>query len=163
LKCWTLKRLQKGAGVTKNVGNPKANFKVAHHWRKYPIINNIFLSYNLVEHYVSPIVQRKVIEIVAKGLIMLKIHNFKNLPKKLPTFMQKIHKLLFLLLKWIWGKYIYIYIYIAPKCQTLKGITLSKTIYMYNIGLILFLIIIQRFVTMWKPRSSHPHCYYLKL
>ncbi len=151
---------KEGGGVTKNVGNPRANFKLANHWRKYPIIDNIFLSYNLVEHYVSPILQRKVIEIVAKGLIMLKIHNFKNLPKKLPTFMQKIHKLLFLLLKWIWGK---IYIYLAPKCQTLKGITLSKTIYMYNIGLILFLIIIQRFVTMRKPRCIDPHCNYLKL
>ncbi len=67
---------KEGGGVTKNVGNPRANFKLANHWRKYPIIDNIFLSYNLVEHYVSPILQKKVIKIVAKGLIMLKIHNF---------------------------------------------------------------------------------------
>jgi hypothetical protein len=69
-------QITKEGGNTNIVGNPRAYLKLAHHWRKYPIIDNIFLSYDLVEHYVSPILQRKLIEIVAKGLIMLKIHNF---------------------------------------------------------------------------------------
>jgi hypothetical protein len=42
---------------------------------KYLIIDNISLSYNLVENYVSPILQKEAIEIVAKGLIMIKIQS----------------------------------------------------------------------------------------
>jgi hypothetical protein len=39
---------------------------------KYLIIDNISLSYNLVENYVSP---KEAIEIVVKGLIMMKIQS----------------------------------------------------------------------------------------
>jgi hypothetical protein len=44
----------KGRKNTKNVGNPRAScFRPIHHYQKNnPIIDDIFLSYNLVEHYI---------------------------------------------------------------------------------------------------------------
>jgi hypothetical protein len=55
------------------------------------IIDNISLSYNLVEQqHVSPILQKETIEIVIKGPSMLKIQSLKILPKKLPIFIAKI-------------------------------------------------------------------------
>jgi hypothetical protein len=42
---------------------------------KYLIIDNISLSYNLVENYVSPILQKEAIDIAVKGLIMIKIQS----------------------------------------------------------------------------------------
>ncbi len=39
------------------------------------IIDNISLSYNLVENYVSPILQKEAIDIAVKGLIMIKIQS----------------------------------------------------------------------------------------
>jgi hypothetical protein len=45
---------------------------------KYLIIDNISLSYNLVENYVSPILQKGAIEIVVEGLIMIKIQSLDD-------------------------------------------------------------------------------------
>ncbi len=42
------------------------------------IIDNISLSYNLVENYVSPILQKGAIEIVVEGLIMIKIQSLDD-------------------------------------------------------------------------------------
>ncbi len=50
---------------------------------KYPMIDDISLSYNLMEHYLSPILQK---EAISKLLIMLKIKSFKNFQKKLLIF-----------------------------------------------------------------------------
>jgi hypothetical protein len=44
----------------------------------------IFLSYNLVEHHVSPILQKDGTEIGLKGLIMLKDSEFRKLAKETP-------------------------------------------------------------------------------
>ncbi len=62
---------------TKNGGSPRAScFRGMHHLEsKCLIIDNISLSYNLVENYVSPILQKEAIEIVVKGLIMIKIQS----------------------------------------------------------------------------------------
>jgi hypothetical protein len=49
----------------------------------YPIIDNI-LSYNLVEHYLSPFLQKEVVNIYIKGLIMLGVQSPENLPNTLP-------------------------------------------------------------------------------
>ncbi len=49
-----------------------------------PIIDNIFLSYDLVKHYFSSFLQKRVVENVVKGLIMLEIQSRKNLQDKLP-------------------------------------------------------------------------------
>jgi hypothetical protein len=54
---------------------------------KYPIISNIYLSYDLVKHYVSPILQKEAIEIVGKGFTMLKMNrDLKACEIKLPIF-----------------------------------------------------------------------------
>jgi hypothetical protein len=45
---------------------------------KYLIIDNISLSYNLVENYVSPILQKEAMEIVVEGLIMIKIQSLDD-------------------------------------------------------------------------------------
>lgn len=42
------------------------------------IIDNISLSYNLVENYVSPILQKEAMEIVVEGLIMIKIQSLDD-------------------------------------------------------------------------------------
>jgi hypothetical protein len=39
----------------------------------YVIIDNIFLSYNLLEHYVSPFLQAETIKNVVKHFIMLEL------------------------------------------------------------------------------------------
>jgi len=39
----------------------------------YVIIDNIFLSYNLLEHYVSPFLQMETIKNVVKHFIMLEL------------------------------------------------------------------------------------------
>jgi hypothetical protein len=39
----------------------------------YPIVDNIFVSYNLVEHYVSSFLQKEEIKNVVKGFIMLEV------------------------------------------------------------------------------------------
>jgi hypothetical protein len=68
-------------------------FKPAHHCRAiYPIIDNISLSYNLVEHYVSLFLPQKIkikIKIDVKGVTMLDVQSMENLSKKLPTFIVK--------------------------------------------------------------------------
>ncbi len=67
---------------------------------KYTIIDNISLSYNLVEYYL-PILQQKEIKIVIRGLIMLKMQSLE--PKKLPPlFIAKFSLTIFFKLsKWI--------------------------------------------------------------
>jgi len=49
-----------------------------------PIIDNIFLSYNLIKHNFSSFLQKRVVENLVKGLIMLKIQSQENLPDKSP-------------------------------------------------------------------------------
>jgi len=44
----------------------------------YPIIDNIFVSYNLVEHYVSSFLQKKEKKNVGKSLIMLEVQIQEN-------------------------------------------------------------------------------------
>jgi hypothetical protein len=56
---------------------------------KDPIIEKICLSYNLVEQYVSSFLQKEILENVAKGLIMSKVHAKERMPKKLPIFLVK--------------------------------------------------------------------------
>jgi hypothetical protein len=75
-------------------------FKPAHHCRaNYPIIDNISLSYNLVEHYVYPFLpkkkEKKEIEIDVKGFTMLDVQSMENLSKKLPIFIVKFSLILF--------------------------------------------------------------------
>ncbi len=65
------------------------------------IIDNISLSYNLVENYVSPILQKEAIEIVAKGLIMIKI---QSLVAKEAPYICCSNFIIFLLPKWILKK-----------------------------------------------------------
>jgi hypothetical protein len=43
---------------------------IHHVHSRYPIINNNFLSYNLVEHFVSPFLEKEPIEIVVKDVIL---------------------------------------------------------------------------------------------
>jgi hypothetical protein len=50
------------------------------------IIDNIFLSYNLVKHFVSPFLQKEARENFVKGQIMLE--DWRR--KKLPIFISKI-------------------------------------------------------------------------
>ncbi len=67
---------------------------------KYPIINNISLSYNLVEHYFSPILQKEAIEIVEKGFTMLKMNRVQKTCELSSLYLfPNFHKLLILLLK----------------------------------------------------------------
>jgi hypothetical protein len=47
----------------------------------YSIINNISLSYNLVEHFVCPFLQKGTIKNVVKCLVMLEIQSQENMPK----------------------------------------------------------------------------------
>jgi hypothetical protein len=54
LKCQNLKKLQNG-GKKKNQNWWKPRELLASCKSLYPIIDNIFLSYNLVEHYFSPL------------------------------------------------------------------------------------------------------------
>jgi len=44
----------------------------------YPIIDNIFVSYNLVEHYVLSFLQKKKRIFFVKGLIMLNVQIQEN-------------------------------------------------------------------------------------
>jgi hypothetical protein len=76
LKRWNLKKNTKERKNTKIGRNQKAYcFRPIQ--SKYPIIDIISLSYNLVTHFVSPILQKEAIKIVVKGLIMLKIQSFR--------------------------------------------------------------------------------------
>jgi hypothetical protein len=89
------KEITRGDKIQKSMQIQKLScFKPAHHCRaNYPIIDNISLSYNLVEHYVSPFLQKKKeeedIEIDVKGLTMLDVQSMEILSKKLPTFIVK--------------------------------------------------------------------------
>jgi hypothetical protein len=61
-------------------------------------MDNIFLSYNLVEHYVSPLLENKKIEVLVKCLvILLEVQSLENLPKKAESLylLPKFHKLCF--------------------------------------------------------------------
>jgi hypothetical protein len=53
-------------------------------------LTTFLLPYDLVEHYILPILQKEAIKIGIKGLIMLKIQSLENLPKKLPIFIVEI-------------------------------------------------------------------------
>jgi hypothetical protein len=55
---------------------------------RYPIIENIYLSYNLLEHYFSSFKKKggAIGENVVKGLIMLEVQSVKNSANKLPIF-----------------------------------------------------------------------------
>jgi hypothetical protein len=44
----------------------------------YPIIDNIFVSYNFVQYYVSSFLQKEEIRNVVKGLIILEVQTLKN-------------------------------------------------------------------------------------
>jgi hypothetical protein len=62
---------------------------------RYPTIDNIFLPNNLVEHYLSPFLQKEGKKNVVKGLIMLKVQSLQNLAQKhylylLPNFHKSI-------------------------------------------------------------------------
>jgi hypothetical protein len=61
---------------------------------KYAIIDIIFVSYNLVEHYVSPFLKKTAIKIVVKGFIMLKIQSLEKMTKKHPIFIANFSLLL---------------------------------------------------------------------
>jgi hypothetical protein len=89
-------------------------FRPVHHWwNKCWIIDNIFLSYNLVEHYVSPFLENKKIKVLVKCLIiLLEVQGLENLPKKglgSLYLLSKFHKLFFycwsefLKIKWLFG------------------------------------------------------------
>jgi hypothetical protein len=57
-------------------------------------MDNIFLSYNLVEHYVSPFLENKKIKVLVKCLvILLEVQGIENLPKL--YLLSKFHKLCF--------------------------------------------------------------------
>lgn len=98
MKCKNFKKLQGKGKNTKFDENPWVYC--------IRLIHNIFLPYNLVECYVSPILQ-----------IMLKIQSFKNLPKKFPIFIAKFSSIIFLLLKWILRNNIIIW---HPQVSNLK-------------------------------------------
>jgi hypothetical protein len=51
---------------------------------KDPIIDSIYLSYNLVEQYVSSFLQKEILKTVAKGLIMLKVHAKEHAKERMP-------------------------------------------------------------------------------
>jgi hypothetical protein len=58
---------------------------------RYPIIENVYLSYNLLEHYFSSFKKKGgAIENVVKGLIMLEVQSVKNSANKLPIFIAEI-------------------------------------------------------------------------
>ncbi len=83
LKCQNSKKVQKREN-TKIGGKLGAScFKLVSLQSMYPIIDNI-LSYNLVEHYLSPFCKKEVINIYIKGLIMFGVQSPENLPKTLP-------------------------------------------------------------------------------
>jgi hypothetical protein len=52
----------------------------------HPIIDKVSPSYNLMEHYVSPILPKRYSKNVVKGLGMLVVQS----PKKLPIFRPEI-------------------------------------------------------------------------
>jgi hypothetical protein len=52
--------------------------------------DNISLGYNLVEHYVCPILQKESTKTAAKGIIIFKIESLENLRKKLAIFIAEI-------------------------------------------------------------------------
>lgn len=95
LKRWNLKKNTKERKNTKIGRNQKAYcFRPIQ--SKYPIIDIISLSYNLVTHYVSPSLQKEAIKSVVKGLIMLKIQSFRKLAKKAPyIYCWTFHKWLY--------------------------------------------------------------------
>jgi hypothetical protein len=49
----------------------------------YSIINNIYLSYDLVEHFVSPYLQKGAIKNIVKCLVMFEVQSQESMPKKL--------------------------------------------------------------------------------
>jgi hypothetical protein len=51
---------------------------------------NISLGYNLVAHYVCPILQKESTKTAAKGIIISKIESLENLQKKLPIIIAEI-------------------------------------------------------------------------
>jgi len=82
LKCRNSKKVQKRE-KTKIGGKLGAScFKLVSLQSMYPIIDNI-LSYNLVEHYLSSFLQKEIINIYIKSLIMLVVQSPENLPKTL--------------------------------------------------------------------------------
>jgi hypothetical protein len=68
------KEIARERKITNICGNPRASC--------FRVFCYIFLSYNLVEHYVSPILQKDGTEIVLKGLIMLEDSEFRKLAKE---------------------------------------------------------------------------------
>jgi hypothetical protein len=68
LKCQNARKLE-GRGKKKGeipLANPPLHIM-------YVIIDNIFLSYNMLEHYVSPFLQMETIKNVVKHFIMLEL------------------------------------------------------------------------------------------
>jgi hypothetical protein len=82
--------------------------KPAHHCRaNYPIIDNISLSYNLVEHYVSQFLPKKIeeIEIDVRDLHYVRCSKYgKPLKEAAYIYCQIFINSVFLRLKWILKK-----------------------------------------------------------
>jgi hypothetical protein len=91
LKCQNLKEITRDGKYVKFVEYPKAYcFRVGRSLleNKYPIIDNIFVSYiNLVKHNMSPqFIYLKKIEIIVKsGLIMVKMNRVLKHAKEVPS------------------------------------------------------------------------------
>ncbi len=92
------KEITKGGGITKKMLETQDHFALGKPTIAKQVYNNgidILSSYNLMEHYGSPFLQKEAIDIIAKGLIMLDIQSLENLPKKLLIFIAKFSLLLF--------------------------------------------------------------------
>ncbi len=75
----------KGRKNTKNGENLKASCQTRPSLQNMcPINDNIFFLIIWLKHYFSSFLQKRVVENIVKGLIMLKIQSQKNLPDKLP-------------------------------------------------------------------------------
>ncbi len=80
LKCQNSTKVQKRENTKTGGKLGPSSFKLVSLQSMYPIIDNI-LSYNLVEHYLSPFLQKEAINIYMKGLIILGVQSPENLPK----------------------------------------------------------------------------------
>jgi hypothetical protein len=49
----------------------------------YSIINNIYLSYDVAEHFVYPYLQKGAIKNIVKCLVMFEVQSQENMPNKL--------------------------------------------------------------------------------
>ncbi len=103
---------------------------------RYPTIDNIFLPHNLVEHYLSPFLQKEGKQNVVKGLLMLKVQSLQNLAQKHYLYLlQNFRKPIFFTAKVTFQKYNN---YSTPECPTWQS-TMLVVSHFYTVHFSMFL------------------------